>query len=88
MLAHPNIVKVYDVSFGDLIQYIVMEHIEGITLKQYIEAHGTVNWKDSVDIVMQILRALLPCQSRPKTHGFLFMLFCTYPHPMTDAVFA
>ncbi len=58
VLAHPNIVKVYDVSFGDLIQYIVMEHIEGITLKQYIEAHGTVNWKDSVNIVMQILRAL------------------------------
>ena len=37
MLSHPNIVKVYDVSFGDLIQYIVMEYIEGITLKEYIE---------------------------------------------------
>ena len=33
MLSHPNIVKVFDVSFGDLIQYIVMEYIEGITLK-------------------------------------------------------
>ncbi len=58
VLSHPNIVKVYDVSFGDLIQYIVMEHIEGITLKQYIESHGSVGWKDTVNIVMQILKAL------------------------------
>ena len=40
MLSHPNIVKVFDVSFGDLIQYIVMEYIEGITLKEYIEREG------------------------------------------------
>lgn len=58
VLSHPNIVKVYDVSFGDLIQYIVMEYIEGITLKQYIESHGHLEWKESVNIVMQILRAL------------------------------
>ena len=37
VLSHPNIVKVYDVSFGDRIQYIVMEYIDGITLKEYIE---------------------------------------------------
>ena len=37
VLSHPNIVKVYDVSFGDRLQYIVMEYIEGITLKEYIE---------------------------------------------------
>ena len=58
VLSHPNIVKVYDVSFGDLIQYIVMEYIEGITLKQYIESHGHLEWKVAVNIVMQILRAL------------------------------
>lgn len=58
VLSHPNIVKVYDVSFGDLIQYIVMEYIEGITLKQYIESHGHLEWKVAVSIVMQILRAL------------------------------
>lgn len=58
VLSHPNIVKVYDVSFGDLIQYIVMEYIEGITLKQYIESHGHLDWKETVNIVMQILRAL------------------------------
>lgn len=40
VLSHPNIVKVYDVSFGDRIQYIVMEYIDGITLKQYIEQQG------------------------------------------------
>ena len=58
VLSHPNIVKVYDVSFGDLIQYIVMEYIEGITLKRYIESHGRVGWKDTVSIVMPILKAL------------------------------
>ena len=42
VLSHPNIVKVYDVSFGDRIQYIVMEYIDGITLKQYIEQQGAV----------------------------------------------
>ena len=39
ILSHPNIVKVYDVSFGERLQYIVMEYIDGITLKEYIE-HG------------------------------------------------
>ncbi len=58
VLSHPNIVKVYDVSFGDLIQYIVMEYIDGITLKQYIESHGHIEWKETINIVMQILRAL------------------------------
>ena len=58
VLSHPNIVKVYDVSFGDLIQYIVMEYIEGITLKQYIEQNGSIPWKNAVGVVMQILRAL------------------------------
>lgn len=43
VLSHPNIVKVYDVSFGDRIQYIVMEYIDGITLKQYIEQQGESN---------------------------------------------
>ena len=36
VLSHPNIVKVYDVSFGEKLQYIVMEYVEGITLKEYI----------------------------------------------------
>ena len=58
VLSHPNIVKVYDVSFGDRLQYIVMEYIEGITLKEYIEQQGVINWKDAVHFLTQILRAL------------------------------
>lgn len=58
MLSHPNIVKVFDVSFGDLIQYIVMEYIEGITLKEYIERQGSLRWKDAVHFTLQILKAL------------------------------
>lgn len=58
VLSHPNIVKVYDVSYGDMLQYIVMEYIEGITLKEYIQQQGVVNSKEAVFFVMQILRAL------------------------------
>lgn len=58
MLSHPNIVKVYDVSFGDMIQYIVMEYIDGITLKEYIERQGVVEWKDALHLTTQVLRAL------------------------------
>ncbi|MBQ1388567.1 MAG: Stk1 family PASTA domain-containing Ser/Thr kinase [Clostridia bacterium] len=58
VLSHPNIVKVYDVSFGDRIQYIVMEYIDGITLKDYIEKTGPVDWKETVHFVLQTLKAL------------------------------
>ena len=58
VLNHPNIVKVYDVSFGDKIQYIVMEYINGITLKEYISTQGIINWKEAVHFEMQILKAL------------------------------
>ena len=58
MLSHPNIVKVYDVSFGDMIQYIVMEYIDGITLKEFIERQGVIEWKDALHLITQVLRAL------------------------------
>ena len=58
MLSHPNIVKVYDVSFGDALQYIVMEYVEGITLKEYIQRQQVLDWKEAVHFVIQILRAL------------------------------
>ena len=58
VLSHPNIVKVYDVSFGDRIQYIVMELIDGITLKEYISHHGALPWKEALHFTAQILRAL------------------------------
>lgn len=58
VLDHPNIIKVYDVSFGDRIEYIVMEYIDGITLKEYIEQQKVIQWKDAVHFTVQILRAL------------------------------
>lgn len=58
VLSHPNIVNVYDVSFGDQLQYIVMEYIDGITLKEYIEQEGAIRWNEAVHFTMQILMAL------------------------------
>ena len=58
VLSHPNIVKVFDVSFGDRIQYIVMEFIDGITLKRYIEQQGELKWREALYFTVQILRAL------------------------------
>ena len=58
MLSHPNIVKVYDVSFGDMIQYIVMEYIDGITLKEFIAQQGVIEWRNVIHLTIQILRAL------------------------------
>lgn len=68
MLSHQNIVKVYDVSFGDLIQYIVMEYIEGITLKEYIEKEGSLRWKDAVHFTIQILRGLQHAHDKGIVH--------------------
>ena len=68
VLSHPNIVKVYDVSFGDLIQYIVMECIEGITLKEYIENNGGLTWNDAVSFTIQILRGLQHAHDKGIVH--------------------
>ncbi|MBQ4131015.1 MAG: Stk1 family PASTA domain-containing Ser/Thr kinase [Clostridia bacterium] len=68
VLSHPNIVKVFDVSFGDLIQYIVMEYIEGITLKEYIETNGGLNWNDAVSFTIQILRGLQHAHDKGIVH--------------------
>lgn len=58
VLSHPNIVKIYDVSLGDQIQYIVMEFIDGVTLKEYIEQQGTIRWQEAAYFMIQILDAL------------------------------
>ena len=58
MLSHPNIVAVYDVSHNDNVEYIVMELVDGITLKQYIERKGVVAWKEVVHFTKQISKAL------------------------------
>ncbi len=68
ILSHPNIVKVYDVSFGDRLQYIVMEHVEGITLKEYIEQCGVVNWNEALFFAIQILRALQHAHDKGIVH--------------------
>ena len=45
MLSHPNIVAVYDVSHSDAMEYIVMELVEGITLRQYMDRRGALAWR-------------------------------------------
>lgn len=57
-LSHPNIVSIYDVGNEGDIEYIVMEHVEGITLKQYLGAKGTLPWKEAVDSAAQICSGL------------------------------
>lgn len=68
MLSHPNIVSVYDVSHSDNIDYIVMELIEGITLKQYINRKGILNWKEALHFTTQIAKALSHAHSRGIIH--------------------
>ena len=68
VLSHPNIVKVLDVSFGDRLQYIVMEYVEGITLKEYIEQQGRVKIREALYFVMQILRALQHAHDKGIVH--------------------
>lgn len=68
VLSHPNIVKVFDVSFGESIQYIVMEYIDGITLKQHIEQQGSLRWKEALHFAVQILRGLQHAHDRGIVH--------------------
>ncbi len=68
VLSHPNIVKVFDVSFGDRLQYIVMEYVEGITLKEYIEQQQVINCKEVVHFTTQILRALQHAHDKGIVH--------------------
>ena len=68
MLSHPNIVAVYDVSRSGNIEYIVMELIEGITLKQYINRKGLLNWKEALHFATQVAKALSHAHSRGIIH--------------------
>ena len=68
VLSHPNIVRVYNVSFGDRLQYIVMEYVDGITLKEYIEQQGVINWKEAVHFTGQILAALQHAHDKGIVH--------------------
>ncbi len=68
VLSHPNIVKVFDVSYGDILQYIVMEYVDGITLKEYIEQQGVIDTREAVYFVTQILRALQHAHDKGIVH--------------------
>ena len=68
MLSHPNIVSVYDVSATDEADYIVMELVDGITLKQYMERKGLLNWKETLHFAIQIAKALEHAHSRGLVH--------------------
>lgn len=68
MLSHPNIMGVYDVSRSGEVEYIVMELLEGITLKQYIQRKGVLNWKEALHFTSQICRALSHAHSRGIIH--------------------
>ncbi len=57
-LSHPNIVSIYDVVQEEDLDYIVMEYVEGVTLKQYIDAKGIIPWREAVDYAGQICSGL------------------------------
>ena len=69
MLSHPNIVAVYDVSHSDDLDYIVMELIDGITLKQYMQKKGEpLNWREALHFITQIMKGLSHAHSRGIIH--------------------
>ncbi len=68
MVSHPNIVGVYDVSSSDHGDYIIMELIEGITLKQYLERKGNLNWRETLHFSLQIAKALEHAHSKGIVH--------------------
>ncbi len=68
MLSHPNIVSIYDVSVKDNLKYIVMEHVEGITLKNYINTKKVLGTNEVISYSEQILRALEHAHSKGVIH--------------------
>ena len=68
MLSHPNIMAVYDVSRGGDMDYIVMELIDGITLKQYMERRGKLNWPEALHFITQIMKGLSHAHRRSIVH--------------------
>ncbi|MBP3580684.1 MAG: protein kinase, partial [Clostridia bacterium] len=68
MVDSPNIVKIYDVAISDSLKYIVMEYIDGITLKDYIDKVGALGWKEAVHYVRQILTGLSHAHEKGIVH--------------------
>ena len=73
MLGHPNIVAVYDVSNVNGADYIVMELIDGISLKQYMENKGILNWKETLHFGIQISKALEHVHRDIKPHNIMVL---------------
>jgi len=67
-LSHPNIVSIYDVGNQDNIYYIVMEYVDGCTLKEYIASKGALPWKEAVKIAIQICSAIEHAHSKQIIH--------------------
>ena len=67
-LSHPNIRAVYDVVVSGDTEYIVMEYVDGINLKQYMKKKGKLSWKETLDLSIQIARALSHAHSRNIVH--------------------
>lgn len=68
MLSHPNIVSVYDVSRSDDVEYIVMELVDGITMRQYMEKRGQIKWKEALHFAKQVAKALGHAHDRGIVH--------------------
>lgn len=68
MLSHPNIVSVYDVSHSDDVEYIVMELIDGITLKQYLQKKSVLDPSEALDFTIQTAKALEHAHSKGIIH--------------------
>ena len=67
-LEHPNIVNIYDVGSENGMHYIVMEYVEGITLKTYIEKKGQLSFKESVSIAIQVARGIEAAHNKEIIH--------------------
>lgn len=67
-LEHPNIVNIYDVGSENGMHYIVMEYVEGITLKTYIEKKGQLSFKESVSIAIQVARGIEAAHNKNIIH--------------------
>lgn len=67
-LEHPNIVNIYDVGSENGMYYIVMEYVEGITLKTYIEKKGQLNFKEAISIAIQVGRGIEAAHNKGIIH--------------------
>ena len=67
-LEHPNIVNIYDVGSEEGLHYIVMEHVEGITLKTYIEKKGQLTFKEAISIAIQVARGIEAAHNKHLIH--------------------